>query len=846
MKVVFIRCATESLGIEHLSAALKERGHSTALVYEPLLFSSFRLDTGGGEAASARRAARKAMSMNPGLVAFSAESDYYGWALEAAAEVKRLGGVPTVFGGIHVTVSPEAALERPEIDFVCVGEGERALPALCAALESGAGIEGIQNIWGRSGGGLLKNPVGLIADLDTLPQPDKDLFYSEYPGFIEDSYSIVTGRGCPNACSYCHNNAVRRRYAALGVAGKYERRRSPASVVAELSAAKTRYGFRRVSFCDDLFISDKAWLADFAGRYRAEVALPFFCNVHPAHVDEATARLLKEAGCSAATIGIQTVSETLRREVLGRTESGEDARRALRLLAGAGVFVYTNFIFGLPGQDDRELEAVARFAAENPAGFHDVNWLRYYPGTRIADKAQQAGLLDAAGRAAVEAGTERRLYAHGGHSYTPERARLRNLTLLAALLGRRLTLALLDSGNWRRLPAFNLRVPAIITATQRARLFGGNKSPYPNLSLAGSLRYFLRYLLRGCARSLGRGAALAVKAPLNAAARYFFLARLLTFGAALRYARYLLRTRLLGERIPGTAMIALTFGCQCSCACCSSEGFRGRYGGAVMDFGAAERRLKEVIKLGVPRVHFTGGEASLFPRLPELVKLCAGAGITVFVETNGLAVDGAAVDALKAAGLSSLNISLDSDLDEEHDALRKVPGCRAAAITAMRLCAERGQACMASAYATRASIAGGRLARLIRSARRAGAGAVRVLAPVASGGWAADLDRVELAPEDHGGVELAAPLFYPVLNRTALVECALPDAYKIFILPDGALAPCEHLPYVFAGSAKAGLEETLDRMKDMPLFKERTACWPRNREFRARHFTGAPGAITEI
>ncbi len=845
MKVVFIRCATESLGVEHLSSALKARGHAAALVYEPLLFSSFRLDTGGAEAASARRAARRAMALKPDLVAFSPESDYYGWALEAAAEIKRLGGAPTVFGGVHVTVSPEAALQRPEIDYVCVGEGELALPALCAALEKGFQPDGVSNIWFRRGAKTVKNHVELLENLDALPPPDKDLFYAEYPGFIADSYSIVTGRGCPNACAYCHNNSVRRKYAALGVKGQYVRRRSPASVTAELAAARARYGFARVSFCDDLFISDKAWLAEFLPLYKAQVGLPFFCNVHPSHVDAESAGLLRQAGCSAVTIGIQTVSEKLRRETLGRAETHGEVRRALALLDAAGIFVYTNFIFGLPGQDEDELKAVAVFAARNPAGFHDVNWLRYYPGTRIADEAQAAGLLDAAGRAAVEDGRERRLYAHGGHSYTAERSRLRNLTLLSTLLGGRLTLALLNSGAWRRLPSVNLRAPAVIAATQLARLFGGKKNPYPNFSLSGTLRYGLHYFRRSQLPVLARGARLAFRKPLNAFIRTLFLARLLSLKGLLRYASYRLR-RLRGGRVPGTAMIALTFDCQCACDCCSSENFRRRYGRSTMPFADAERRLKEVIALGVPRVHFTGGEASLFGRLPELVKLCADSGVTVFVETNGLSVTPALVDALKAAGLTSLNVSLDSDVDAEHDALRKAPGCRAAAVKAMRLCAERGLPCMASAYATRATIAAGALARLIRAARAEGAVAVRVLAPVASGGWAADLDRVELAPEDPDEVELAGPFFYPVLNRTAPVECALPDAYKVFILPDGALAPCEHLPYVFAGSARAGLGETLDRMKTLPLFNERTACWPRNKKFRAAHFPADPREITEI
>lgn len=842
MKTVFIRCATESLGIEYLAAALKARGHETALVYEPLLFNSFRVDIGGWEKGSAERAAKKALALNPGLVALSAESDYYGWALLAAAEIKKRSKVPVIFGGVHPTLMPEEVLGRTMADFVCVGEGELALPALCDALENGRGIDGIPNIWGRGPGGLIKNSLETIPDLDALPFPDKDLFAAEYAGFVTDTYSIVTGRGCRNACTYCHNSSMRRAYAERGERAPAERRRSPANVIAELALAKARYGFKRVSFCDDLFISDKAWLREFSRLYAAAVSLPFFCNIHPAHVDTEAVSLLAGAGCSAVTIGIQTVSDELKKKRLARGESTDTVRKALRLLEGSGIFVYTNFIFGIPGQDEDELKAIARFAAGNPAGFHDVNWLRYYPKAKITDYALEDSLLDGAQAAEIDRGEKKLLYAHGGHSYTPARARLRNLVLLSALLGGPITRALLRSGAYRLLPAFSLRTPAVILITLAAKFTGRAKNPYPNFSLLGSARYFLNYLRRtylpAAAEGAARAAGLALKLPVNAITRRFFLAGLLTPRAAARYASYLVRTGLLRRRIPGTAMIALTFDCQCSCACCSSALFRQNYGTARMDFDAAAARLREIIALGVPRVHFTGGEASLMPRLPELVALCARAGVTVFVETNGLNMDEKTIRAFKAAGLASLNISLDSAAAAEHDGMRGQPGCHAAALNAMKLCSGIGQKCMASAYATPKTLADGRLERLIVSARNAGAGAVRVLPPVASGGWFDNFSATELGAGAGSDIERLIPLFYPVLNRTGLINCALPRAYKIFILPDGALAPCEHLPYVLAGSRDMSVKTALDRMKDLPLFRERFKCWPRDPEFRKKYFSG--------
>lgn len=834
MKTVFARAATESLGLECLSSALKARGHQTALVYEPLLFDSFRLRLPFFEPESAARTARRLAAHRPGLVGFSAESDHFQWALAVAREFKRLSSAPVIFGGVHPSTAPEAALARPEIDFLCVGDGETAICGLADRLDKGEPPDGLHNIWFKKNGAPVKNPVRLETDLDALPFPDKDLFFREYPGFVLDTYSMVTGRGCPNACTYCHNSSMRRTLSRLGCRDKFLRRRSVRHVLAELAAAKGKYGFRRVSFCDDLFISDLAWLEEFAAAYPRAVGLPFFCNIHPADAGERAVGLLKAAGCTAANMGVQTVSEKIRRDCLGRSESTESSVKALRLLRRAGIHTYTNFIFGLPGQDGAELERVAAFAAANPAGFHDVNWLRYYPGTALLEQARAGGLLTAGEAEAVEEGTYSVPYGHGGHSWTPERAKLRNLVFLASLFPAAARAAL-RRGLWRLLPSASLRLPAIAASAVAAR-YHGNRNPYPNFSLAGSFRYFLSYLLRVYARRAAAPALNAVRRLAVSARGALFLAGLLDARRAARYAAYFFRRNLLGRKIPGMAAFAATFACQCRCGACSSDTFREVFRDKVMDRERALERIRELAALGVPRLHFTGGENTLVPYLPELVREAAAAGMTVFVETNALSVTEGLARELKAAGLACLNVSLDSAEACAHDGGRVAPGCHSAAVNALELARRIGLPAMASCYATRETAADGSLSGLLAAAAAAGAGAVRVLPPVPSGAWAARFEQLILGAGDREGVLLAAaaaPL--PVLDRTGLVDCELPSAYKIMVLPDGSLAPCEHLPYIFKDSEKLSVSGLIAAAYGESRFGPVVKCWPRNAAWRAAH-----------
>lgn len=497
MRIVFVRCATASLGIESLSAALKERGHETALVYEPLLFRSFRLDIPFLESGRPAEVARRVVLKKPDLVAFGVESDYCGWSLAVAREVKRLLDVPTVFGGIHATLAPESLIHDPSVDYVCIAEGEEAICELAEHIQGLRPMETVTNVWAKRDGEILRNPVRLVRDLDALPFPDKTLFHGEFPGFVSDTYTLTAGRGCPNACSYCHNSAVKRVFSAMGVKGPFLRRRSVANVIEELRRARKTYAFKRVTFCDDIFITDRPWLFEFARRYPAEIGVPYFCQAYPAHLDEETVRLLEKSGCGGVNVGIQTVNEEYRRRYLGRRETNAEIARALALLGRTRIFTLTNFIIGLPGETDEDIKEMVRFAAVNPADFNDANWLRFYPGTRIIDIAVRAGLLDSGALAAIDAGRDCRPYAHGGHSFSADRASLRNLLFLANLLPTRLVEHLLKKDRYRVFPSTtNLRNFIGLLHILRGQLFRGKLNPYSNLSISGSVRYFLHYAFK--------------------------------------------------------------------------------------------------------------------------------------------------------------------------------------------------------------------------------------------------------------------------------------------------------------------------------------------------------------
>lgn len=495
MRIAFVTSHYENLAIEYLSALVKRDGHETALFFEPALFHNFFYDSNFLHDRFFNFRAKiltKLAAWKPDVIAFSVISDNYRWTLEMAREAKRLTGARIIFGGVHPTSSPDRTLAEGTPDFIVVGEAEGAFPELINALAAGADPSAIANAGGRGAGGTWLNPPRpLIKDLDSLPFPDKDLFFDECALLVKKSYMITASRGCNSSCSYCWNSMIRTVYPE-----GFFRRRSPENTIAELAWAAARYGIERVTFYDEVFTSDKAWLERFLELYKEKIKLPFFCCVHPDNVDEGIVRLLEEAGCSAVNIGLQTANEDTRRRILNRAGTNASAAAALDTLGRSGIYVYSNIMLGLPGETERDAEETLLFCARHKADLPAIYWLRYYPGTRIVGTAEKMGILSGEQVKKINDSLEYLPYAITGSTFSPNIARLGNLILLSGFLPLAWAETIVRRKLYRFMPAGNLLFPAIALTAWFKKFLKGKSNPFHYLSVSDYLKLYATYIFR--------------------------------------------------------------------------------------------------------------------------------------------------------------------------------------------------------------------------------------------------------------------------------------------------------------------------------------------------------------
>ncbi|MBI2874121.1 MAG: cobalamin B12-binding domain-containing protein [Firmicutes bacterium] len=315
----------ENLGLAYLAACLRERGHRVEILDASLQGLSMKALIG-----EIRNRTFRVLGISvlfqvsmPEAVRIAAA------AREGAAGGGNRNRIHVTVGGHFPTFEAERLLaDFPVLDSVVRGEGEETLPELVETLRSGGqngangegsggGLEGIRGLVFRRDGEVVVNPPRpLIADLDRLPFPARDLTPLAVRRGVRPA--VLTSRGCYGLCSFC---SIRAFYDSSP--GKAWRGRSPAGVVDEL-AELARMGIRSFHFNDDNFVGAGRRGAERAAAIAEEILrrglkVGFAVSCRANDVREDLFKILKKAGLREVFLGIesgvQRVLNDLRKDV---------------------------------------------------------------------------------------------------------------------------------------------------------------------------------------------------------------------------------------------------------------------------------------------------------------------------------------------------------------------------------------------------------------------------------------------------------------------------------------------------------------------------------------------------
>ncbi|BCB96290.1 hypothetical protein JZK55_12120 [Dissulfurispira thermophila] len=308
-------------------------------------------------------------------------------------EKSKINAKLVIAGGVHATLVGEQIFEEfPDIDGVCIGEGEIAVNELCLRLDNNESYLSTPSFYFKNNDDVIKNPVLPLQDIDNLPFPDYSLF--GYQKIIEDSgqcFPMMLSRGCPYNCNYCCNHVFKEIYPNKN---KYVRFPSIDRTINVIKNNLLLYPrTKKIIFADDTFTLNKKWLAEFCKTYRKKIGLPFLCNARVETISNEVVALLKDAGCVSIDFGVETGNEWLRNNILNRKHSNRKIKEAFHITKKHGIKNFSFNIVGLPFETKEMARDTLKLNLELQPNFGRCFYFYPYPGSRLYQLCIDYGLL---------------------------------------------------------------------------------------------------------------------------------------------------------------------------------------------------------------------------------------------------------------------------------------------------------------------------------------------------------------------------------------------------------------------------------------------------------------------
>jgi anaerobic magnesium-protoporphyrin IX monomethyl ester cyclase len=331
----------------------------------------------------------EAEGFHPSLVVFCSTTPTLEFDAGEMLKLKRRFGAPLVCFGPHASATPVESMEHaPDVEAMVVGEPEDAVVAIAQldSLDDTTGLPGV--VLRRNGTIVPNNGRAVFTGFADMPAPAWDLLRldSYRLPLVNKPYVLVeTSRGCPYSCDFC--------VVPLHHGHKF-RERAPAVLVDEIERARRDHGIDYFYLWGDTVTLNAKTFSQFCEELIArDLGIQWFANARADNlVDLEFVKRLKRSGCWMLSMGIESESDAVRKNMMKRLER-QKIQLAFRNLREAGIKSFAFFIYGYPGETPESMEQTTRYAIELDADFANFYPAVPYPGTELFAKAKREGLL---------------------------------------------------------------------------------------------------------------------------------------------------------------------------------------------------------------------------------------------------------------------------------------------------------------------------------------------------------------------------------------------------------------------------------------------------------------------
>lgn len=337
--------AGKNLGIYYLAAQIKQRG------YQPVTC----------ECAFSDVTTYLQQENDGNLYAVGLSVDYENIHLvkKIARLIKDKFKVPVIVGGVESYSIDKEFLQESMVDLAVKGEAEIILPEVLDNLKYPEKLKKIGGLLFLENNEMIDTGEGrYVLNLTTLPFPDYDS--SIRPLDKRDFFYVMTGRGCPYTCAFCHEGGHKTKL----------RMRSIEDVLEEIQSILERFpNCKYIVFCDDTFVLNKERVLTFCiglKKLREKWDFMWYCEADVFSLDRHPEILpvMVEAGLLRLQIGIESGDDKILK-IYQKNLTTEMVKRVVKIAYDAGVSQMPGpLLIGAPFENKAHIEREKEYAEE--------------------------------------------------------------------------------------------------------------------------------------------------------------------------------------------------------------------------------------------------------------------------------------------------------------------------------------------------------------------------------------------------------------------------------------------------------------------------------------------------
>ena len=319
------------------------------------------------------------MINNPQIVGFSMFQKKYDMFARFIRKTlkKRCPHIKIVLGGpfspfLNNDNLKEIFLEE-YIDFLIVGHGDKALPALIHAINNNVPLDHIENLCYLKDNNIIVNQRKTITDLETLPFPSFSQFLLVRYFALNTILPILSAWGCSyRKCTFCTHHSIS--------LNKYQPA-TPARVADMIVHLREKYNCDYFCFHDeDLYPGRMRLLCESILEKKMDSVYFYgYGRLLEGFLDDSLLKLMKKTGFTGMAWGLESGSQ----RVLGLMKKGINvttAKKVLKKYHENGILNLCFLFFGFPGETRVEAGETINFLKQNAdyislvmAGPYDLN-----------------------------------------------------------------------------------------------------------------------------------------------------------------------------------------------------------------------------------------------------------------------------------------------------------------------------------------------------------------------------------------------------------------------------------------------------------------------------------------